>query len=219
MSALKSIFLSLAAVLLGTAAPPAHAASAASTVLPAPDTTGGKPLMQALKLRHSSREFSPEPVPLNVLANLLWAANGVNRPETGYRTAPSAKSWHEIDVYVASADGLYLYDAMAHALKLVVAQDLRARTGRQDFVAAAPINLVYVADYDRMDLLTSKEEKQFYAAADAGFVAQNVYLFCASQGLATVVRGWVDKETLAKPMSLRPNQHVVLAQTVGYPRK
>jgi len=197
----------------------ANATDSGLIKLPPADTAGGKPLMQALKERHSSREFSAESLPLSVLANLLWAANGVNRPDSGYRTAPSAKGWHEIDVYVALADGLYLYDARAHVLKRVVARDLRAQTGRQDFVGEAPVNLVYVADESRMDADTSAADRQFYMAADAGFIAQNVYLFCASQGLATVVRGWVDKPALARAMQLRPDQRVVLAQTVGYPRK
>jgi SagB-type dehydrogenase family enzyme len=158
-------------------------------------------------------------LPESTLANLLWAANGINRPESGHRTAPSAKGWHEIDVYVATASGLYLYDTKAHVLRLAASGDLRANTGRQGFVTEAPVNLVYVADYGRMDLLTSHDERQFYAAADVGFISQNVYLYCASQGLATVVRGSVDKEALAKAMHLKSNQHVLLAQTVGYPRK
>ena len=209
------VWLGMALFGMGTA----NAADSGLIKLPPPDTAGGKPLMQALKERHSSREFSAEPLPPAVLANLLWAANGVNRPDSGYRTAPSAKGWHEIDVYVALADGMYLYDAGAHVLKRVVARDLRAQTGRQDFVGEAPVNLVYVADDSRMDAGTSEADRQFYMAADAGFIAQNVYLFCASQGLATVVRGWVDKAALARAMQLRPGQHVVLAQTVGYPRK
>jgi len=209
------VWLGMAMVGMATA----NATDSGLIKLPPADTAGGKPLMQALKERHSSREFSAESLPLSVLANLLWAANGVNRPDSGYRTAPSAKGWHEIDVYVALADGLYLYDARAHVLKRVVARDLRAQTGRQDFVGEAPVNLVYVADESRMDADTSAADRQFYMAADAGFIAQNVYLFCASQGLATVVRGWVDKPALARAMQLRPDQRVVLAQTVGYPRK
>jgi hypothetical protein len=202
MPNVKLIAAALAATLVGGVVPGAVAEPAASVALPKPDMVGGKPLMQALKERHSTREFSPTPLPLEVLANLLWAANGVNRPPADKRTAPSAKGWHEIDVYVATADGLYLYDAKLHVLKLVVAQDLRALTGRQDFVKDAPVNLVYVADLARMD-------------ADA----KNVYLYCASQGLATVVRGWVDKDALAKAMQLKASQRVVLAQTVGYPRR
>jgi SagB-type dehydrogenase family enzyme len=187
--------------------------------LPAPDTTGGKPLMQALKERHSSREFSPGTLPLPVLSGLLWAASGVNRPESGKRTAPSARDWREIDVYVATADGLYRYDAGEHALQLVVARDLRALTGRQAFVKDAPVNLVYVADTTRMARDTSVEDQQLYAAVDTGVMVQNVYLYCASQGLATVVRGWVDREPLARAMQLKPGQRIQLAQTVGYPRQ
>ena len=186
--------------------------------LPPPQTEGGKPLMQALKERHSTREFSPEVLSPQVLSNLLWAAAGVNRPATGQRTVPSARDWREIDVYVARADGMYRYDAKANALQPVVARDLRALTGVQDFVAMAPVNLVYVADFDRMEGAAA-EQKEFYAAADAGFIAQNVYLFCASANLATVVRGSVNRDTLAKAMGLAPHQRIVLAQTVGYPAK
>jgi len=219
MPNVRLIAAALAATLMGGAMPGAAVEPAASVTLPKPDMAGGKPLMQALKERHSTREFSAAPLTTEVLANLMWAANGMNRPPSDKRTAPSAKGWHEIDVYVATAAGLYLYDARTHALKLVVAQDLRALTGQQDFVKDAPVNLVYVADFARMDAETSAEDRQLYAAADTGFIAQNVYLYCASQGLATVVRGWVDKDALAKAMQLKASQHVILAQTVGYPRR
>jgi nitroreductase len=119
-------------------------------------------------------------------------------------------------VYVATAKGLYLYDAERHALKQVLPQDLRAQTGIQTFPAEAPLDLVYVADLSRMRE-ASREERQWYSGPDAGFIAQNVYLFCASEGLATVVRGMVDRPALAKAMGLRPDQQIVLAQTVGYP--
>ena len=184
--------------------------------LPVPKTDIGKPLMQVLKLRHSSREFSQKKLPLQLLSSLLWAAFGVNRAETGGRTAPSAHDWEEIDVYVATADGLYVYDARKHALKRVLAKDIRPQTGLQPYVADAPINLVYVADLSRMAEAT-QEEKAYYSGPDAGFIAQNVYLFCASEGLATVVRGLIDRPALTKLMKLTPNQRVVLAQTVGYP--
>ena len=187
-------------------------------LLPPPQTEGGKPLMQALKERHSTREFSPEALPPRVLSNLLWAAAGVNRPASGQRTVPSARDWREIDVYVATAEGMYRYDAKANALQPVVARDLRALTGVQDFVAMAPVNLVYVADLDRMEGAAA-EQKEFYAATDTGFIAQNVYLFCASANLATVVRGSVERDALAKAMGLAPHQRIMLAQTVGYPAK
>ena len=182
--------------------------------LPAPQTQGGMPLMEALKARHSTREFSSRPLPLQVLSDLLWAADGVSRPESGKRTAPSAKDMREISVYLATADGAYRYEPDTHTLHRVVERDIRAMTGTQDFVGQAPLNLVYVADLSRMD--TSEENKRFYSATDTGFIAQNVYLFCASAGLATVVRGSVDREALAAALGLTPHQHITLAQSVGY---
>jgi SagB-type dehydrogenase family enzyme len=184
--------------------------------LPPPQTEGGKPLMQALKLRQSSRSFSPEKLSPQMLSNLLWAAFGINRPESGKHTAPSASNRQEIDVYAAMAEGLFLYDAKAHMLRQVLASDLRAATGRQDFAQSAPLNLVYVADLAKAG---KGESRLLYTAADTGFISQNVYLFCASEGLATVVRGMVDRPALAKAMQLRADQEVMLAQTVGYPGK
>ncbi|HSG27102.1 MAG TPA: SagB/ThcOx family dehydrogenase [Candidatus Krumholzibacterium sp.] len=185
-------------------------------VLPAPDMQGGLPLMKALALRSSSRSFAAERLPAQVLSDLLWAASGINRPESGKRTAPTARNRQEIDIYVAVEEGLYLYDPGAHSLLPVSAGDIRAATGRQDFVAGAPVNLVFVADYSRMGD-GAEEMKRFYAATDSGFISQNVYLYCASAGLATVVRGAVDRDALALAMGLRPDQAVILAQTVGYP--
>ena len=185
--------------------------------LPPPQTEIGKPLMQALKLRQTSRSFDSKPLPLQELSNLLWAADGINRPDSGKRTAPSAVNWQEVDVYVALAEALYLYDPKTHSLTLVVAKDLRAATGKQDFVKDAPLNLVYVADQSRMKT-TSEDDKRLYSGTDVGFIAQNVYLYCASQGLAVVVRGSVDRSSLAQAMKLRPEQRVILAQTVGYPK-
>lgn len=183
-----------------------------------PQVDGGRPLMQVLKDRSSSRSFSKEKLPIQVLSNLLWAAFGVNRTDTGKRTAPSAVNWQEIDIYVATSEGLYLYDAKAHVLKPTLSEDIRAITGRQEFVKDAPINLIYVADFSKMGTAT-KEDKEIYSAADTGFISQNVYLYCASEGLATVVRGSIDKEALTKVMRLRPDQKVILSQSVGYPKK
>lgn len=184
--------------------------------LPPPKTEAGMPLMQALKLRHSSREFSSQPLPMQMLSDLLWAANGVNRPDSGKRTTPSAKDMREIVVYAVTADGAYIFDPGFHSLRQVVARDIRVLTGTQDFVAQAPLNLVYVADLGRMD--TSEEGKRLYSATDTGFIAQNVYLFCASAGLATVVRASVDRQALAAALKLAPYQQIILAQTVGYPK-
>jgi len=184
--------------------------------LPEPRSTGGRPLMEVLRDRQSSRQFSRKEIPLQVLSDMLWAAWGVNRPESGKRTAPSAVNWQEIDVYVASAQGLYLYDAFEHSLIQVLSGDIRGLTGMQEFVKDAPVNLMFVADYSRMGR-ASQGDKDFYSAADAAFISQNVYLFCASEGLATVVRGALDRGKLANKMKLAPEQKIVLAQTVGYP--
>ena len=184
--------------------------------LPKPQTDIGKPLMQALKDRHTTRNFSNKKLPDQTLSNLLWAAFGINRPESGKRTAPSAMNWQEIDIYIATPQGVYLFNAADHRLEPVLAKDIRAETGRQGFVADAPVNLVYVADYSKMGGADA-DRKIFYSAADTGFIAQNVYLYCASEGLATVVRGSVDHSALAKALNLRENQHVTLGQTVGYP--
>jgi SagB-type dehydrogenase family enzyme len=183
-----------------------------------PQIDRGRPLMQVLKDRSSSRSFRTEKLPIQVLSNLLWAAFGVNRADIGKRTAPSAMSWQEVDIYVAMAEGLYQYDAKDHILKPILPDDIRGLTGRQEFVKEAPVNLIYVADFSRMGT-AAKEDKDLYSAADTGFISQNVYLYCASEGLATVVRGSIDRQTLSKVMRLRPEQKVILAQSVGYPKK
>lgn len=181
----------------------------------APQLEGGKSLMQSLKERKSLREFSSKELPLQVISDLLWAANGISRPDSGNRTAPSAMNMQEIDIYLAKADGLYLFDAKQNMLIPVLGEDIRALTGKQPFVKDAPINLIYVADLSKMGR-TSGSDTDFYASADTGFISENVYLYCASAGLATVVRGAVDKPVLAKAMKLRPDQKIILAQTVGY---
>lgn len=184
--------------------------------LPAPRMEGGKPLMAALKGRQTTRAFSAKPLPLQVLSDLLWAANGINREDSGKRTAPTARNWQEVDVYVVLPEGAYIYDAKANSLRAVVKGDLRKQTGLQDFVATAPVNLVFVADPARMKG-AAPEDMAMYMGADTGFISQNVYLFCASEGLGTVVRGMVDRAALAKALNLPQGVKIVLAQTVGYP--
>src|SRR5581483_6796388 len=152
--------------------------------------------MQALKERKTSREFSPTKLAPQVLSNLLWAANGVNRPD-GKRTAPSAWNSQEIDIYVATSDGFFLFEPKPHRLVAVNSDDLRAATGSQAFVKDAPVNLVYVADFAKMTS-GSADDRAVYSAIDAGIVSQNVSLFCASEGLATAVRGTIDRPRLAK---------------------
>jgi nitroreductase len=185
--------------------------------LPPPQTEIGKPLMQVLKARQSSRSFDSKPLSTQDLSNLLWAADGINRPDAGKRTAPSAMNWQEIDVFVALPEALYLYEPKSHTLLPVVMKDLREATGKQPFVKDAPVSLVYVADAVKTKN-ANEEDRLLYTAADAGFIAQNVYLYCASQGFAVVVRGMIDRLTLAKEMKLRPEQKILLSQTVGYPK-
>jgi DNA uptake protein ComE-like DNA-binding protein len=184
--------------------------------LPAPQLDKGKLLMQALMERKSSRSFSVKKLPIRVLSNMLWAACGINRPESGHRTSPSAMNWQEIDVYVATSEGLFLYVVKEHSLRPVLSKDIRSLTGKQPFVSEAPVDLIYVADYSKMGGANT-EERIFYSAADTGFISENVYLYCASEGLATVVRGLIDREALADAMKLRINQKIILAQSVGYP--
>jgi nitroreductase len=184
--------------------------------LPAPRMAGGKPLLTALKERQSMRIFQARPLPPQLLSDLLWAAAGINRADSGKRTAPSARNWQEIDVYVVLPEGAYRYEPQANLLKAVVKGDLRAVTGSQPFVATAPVNLVFVADPARMKGASAGDLALYYGA-DAAFISQNVYLFCASEGLATVVRGMVDRPALAAALHLPDTLKIVFAQTVGYP--
>jgi SagB-type dehydrogenase family enzyme len=186
--------------------------------LPPPHLDNSKSLAQALKDRKSTRAFSAEKLPAQILSNLLWAAFGINRPESEGRTAPSAMNCQEIDVYAVMADGAYLYDAKWQTLKPILTEDIRAATGGQPFVKDAPLNLIFVADSARIAKMDAND-KDFYSATDVGYISQNVYLYCASEGLATVVRGSVNRTALAKTMKLRPGQKIILAQTVGYPKK
>ena len=205
----------LALGLIGQIQPePAQGDTANTIVLPAANTDGGLPLMQTLALRQSQREFAPEPLPLQVLSHLLWAAAGLNRPTLGGRTVPSAMNAQEVDVYVALPTGLYRYAALSHELHLVRATDVRRVTGYQDFVDTAPLDLIMVADFSRMKLVPMAQRMAF-AYTCAGAMAQNVYLYCASENLATVTRAWLDRDALAKAMGLSNEQHVLLAQTVG----
>jgi len=189
--------------------------------LPPPQMDGGMPLMQALKLRKSTRgDFGPDTkLSMQVLSNLLWAANGVNRPND-YRTAPSAVNWKNIDIYVTTEDGLFLYDAPKHILKVLGKEDVRAVSGdeRQPFVNSAPLNLIYIADFAKAVFggQRMKDVEEIWSYANTGFIAQNVYLWCASENLACIVRAMADGEAIAKTLKLGPDQKFILAQTVAH---
>jgi hypothetical protein len=206
----------LAAGLVGQLKPREAAAPAAAVLrLPVPERTGGIPLLDALAARRSDRRFRSEPLPLPLLSTLLWSANGINRSDTGGRTAPSAMNAQDITVYSALAMGVYVYDPRAHSLNLVADVDARRVTGYRDFVDDAPLDLIFVADYAR-HFAVPQARRGTYAAVSAGAVSQNVYLFCASAGLSTVVRGWFNRDAIAKVLGLGADQEVLLTQTVGY---
>ena len=205
----------LALGLMGELKPrPAVGDSTTTVTLPSPTLSGGMPLIAALSGRRSQREFSAEPLPAQTLSDLLWAAAGINRHDTGGRTAPSAMNAQEVLLYVAMPQGLYLYDPAGHALNLAAHGDVRRVTGNQDFVDTAPLDLVYVADHTRLRLVPAAQRRP-YAFASAGAMAQNVYLGCASLGLATVIRAWFDRDALSRAMGLDAEHELLLAQTVG----
>ena len=199
--------------------------------LPSPQMDGGKPLMQALKLRQSTRgNFGPEEkLSMQTLSNLLWAANGVNRPD-GHRTAPTAAGWNNIDIYVTTADGLFLYDAPQHVLKVISKEDVRAISGlegpagggmKQDFAKTAPVSLIYVADMAKTKGMkySGEDVGPLWSYANAGTIAQNVYLFCASEGLACIVRAMIDPAKISQVFKLRPDQKALLTSTIAQFKK
>ncbi len=197
-------------------------ATAQDIKLPAPDKTGGKPLMQALNERQSVRTFTTDNLTLQQISELLWACWGINRADEKKRTAPSSRNVQEMDVYVSLPSGLYIYDAENHLLKQIHNRDIRALCGTQDFVATAALNIIYVSDMGKLgkkegDAIEGSDLLSSYA--NTGFLAQNVYLFCASENLGCVIRGMVPKDKLAPAMGLRSNQAIILSQTVGLPQK
>ena len=203
----------LALGLMGQLKP--HAvAKTESIVLPAPRLAGGMPLMEALQRRASSREFDETALHPATLSEVLWAAGGVNRPDVGGRTAPSAMNSQEVELHVALPHGLFRYEPLTHSLQLKAASDVRRVTGYQDFVDTAPLDLIYVANHAQMRLVPAAQRER-YAYAAAGAMSQNVYLYCAANTLATVIRAWFDPPALAQAMGLEPDQQLLLCQTVG----
>jgi SagB-type dehydrogenase family enzyme len=198
--------------------------------LPPPQKTGGKPLMESLNLRQSTRgNFGPA-VKLTdqQLSNLLWAADGVNRPPN-HRTAPSAVDWQNIDIYVATPDGLFVYDPVQHALKVITKEDVRATSGlegqkggmQQDFAKTAPVSLVYVANMAKTKAMNfgGQDVGIPWTYTGAGAIAQNVYLYCASEGLACILRAMIDADQVAKVFKLGPDQKAMLTSTIGQFKK
>jgi SagB-type dehydrogenase family enzyme len=186
-----------------------------SIQLTPPDFSHSKPLLRTLQERHSTKAYDTRPIPIETLSSLLWAAFGINRPDSGKRTVATAVNCQDIDIYVVFAEGVYVYQAKEHRLMPVLAKDVRSLAATQDYAQKAAIQLVYVSDYSKMnDNMGAK--KAIYSAFHAGAISQNVYLYCASAGLGTVVRDGVNREALSKALTLRDNQTIVMAQTVGY---
>jgi SagB-type dehydrogenase family enzyme len=183
--------------------------------LPPPDTRGGRPLMQTLHDRKSTKAFAQQAISREHISNLLWAAFGINRPESGKRTVATAVNCQDIEVYVVFDEAVYVYQAEQHRLIPVASRDVRSLAATQKYAQAAPINLVYVSDYGKMPD-RFQDKKPIYAAFHAGSVSQNVYLYCASAGLGAVVRDSVDREGLREVLNLRDDQMIVIAQSVGY---
>ena len=183
--------------------------------LPPPETSGGMPLMQALSNRRSTKEFTKQVIERNQISNLLWAAFGINRPESGKRTVATAVNCQDIEVYVVFEKATYVYQAKEHRLIPVVNRDVRSLAATQEYAQVAPVNLVYVSDYSKM-ADRFKDKKPTYAAFHAGSISQNVYLYCASAGLGAVVRDSVDRAGLRDALNLSDNQVIVMAQSVGY---
>ena len=187
--------------------------------LPEAQRSGGMPLRDAIQARRSVRTFSrrrfrlDDPADMQLLSDLLWAAWGFITDKR--RAAPSSHNRQETDVYVLLPEGAYRYDAAANRLLQLSAEDLRAASGAQDYVGTAAAELAFVA---RTEAVTGKTPRGVVETiyVDTGFISQNIYLFCASEGLATVVRAMVPKDTLAARLKLSPTQEITLVQTVGW---
>ena len=183
-----------------------------------PNLDRSKPLMQALQQRQSTKQYDAKPIGMDTLSNLLWAAMGINRPDSGKLTIATASNCQDMDIYVVLKKGVYRYQAKDHSLKPVLSQDVRALAATQSYAQKAAVQLVYVSDYSRMDDRFAAK-KPIYSAFHAGSISQNVYLYCASEGLGAVVRDGVNRSALHKALELTDDQVIVMAQTVGHPAK
>lgn len=182
--------------------------------LPAPDTKGGKPLMECMTLRKSGRNFSDKKLSPQIISNIMYAADGITR-EDGRKTVPTARNAQNQLIYAATADGSWLYMPKTHTLKKLGDKDIRAVCGMQKFHAKAPLVVIFVAEPAKVG--KTQEQQQNYAANHAGYASQNVYLYAASEGLATVVCAMVDRKALSKALDLPKGQQIMYSQPIGYP--
>jgi len=212
---MKQFFLSM---MIGLCSLAIHAQEG-NLKLPAPTKQGGMPLMQALNERQTIRNYTEEALTMQQIADVLWSAVGVNRPQSdNRRTSPTARNAQEIEVYVFIASGVYFYDAIKHELVLVQKGDHRTSAAKQEFAQKAPLVLVFVANFDKFGGRGDAESNALYGATDAGFASQNVYLYCASENLGTVVLGMIDREKIAEVLALK-NGKAILSQAVGKVKK
>jgi len=184
--------------------------------LPKPELDKGKSLMECLQKRHTTRNFTAEKLDNQKIANILWAANGLNRPEENRYTAPTAMNMQELSLYIAKGDGLYFYNPIDNSLEKLLNNDIRKETGTQVFVGKGDFELIIVADITKMGKVQDPARYQFYAGRDAGYISQNIYLICASEGLGTVARGSFDNYKIVKLMKLDKNKFITLVHTIGY---
>lgn len=206
---MKPVFAAALTILCGTLA-----LTAQDLKLPSPDTEGGKPLMQCMTLRKSGRSFADRKLPNQILANIFYAADGISRKD-GRKTVPTARNAQNQLIYAATADGFWLYQPKTNTLKKLGSKDIRAVCGKQKFHAKAPLVLIYVAEPEKVG--STREMQQNYAANHAGYSSQNVYLYAASEGLATVVCALVNRAELAKALNLPEGQQIMYTQPIGYP--
>ncbi len=179
-----------------------------------PRKDGGMPAMAALNNRKSTKEFSENPISQQQLSDLLWAMFGYNRTDIMKRTAPTAKNWQEVELYVINKEGVYIYDAKENKLKLSVEGDMRHIAGLQEYPKYAPLNILLVSDLDKIEKVNDIDKK-ITTSANAGFISQNAYIYCASENLACVARLMIDQKEIAKTLQLNQNQWVSMALTVG----
>lgn len=182
--------------------------------LPAPGKTGGKPFMQCLAERKTVRSFKADAqLTEQQISNLLYAAWGFNRP--GKRTVPTARNMQDSDLYIALKSGVYHYNAKDNVLELKVKGDHKAVIGRQTsmFRSAAAV-LIYVSDFNKMKNMP-REKQILYSAAHAGSAYQDVYLYCASENLGTVVCGLIFEDKIRSLLKLPKTTAVLFAQPVG----
>ncbi|MCQ4875771.1 SagB/ThcOx family dehydrogenase [Butyricimonas paravirosa] len=210
---MKTVITMLVLTVLGSAI------NAQNIKLPAPQKSGGKALMDCLNERQTDRNFDTKQLSLQDLSDLVWAANGLNRPEAGKRTVPTATNWQEMVLYVATTDGIYRYNEKNHELELVKKGDYRKDCGPQPFMTVAPVCFIYTADHNKEGRISDPEKQKEYSFHHAGYMAQTVYLVCASKNMATVVIGSADRENLAKVIGLPAKHIVTYTQPVGYKKK